>query len=233
MFEEEKYKEYIFSIDQFVEKDDKIICPICNKLYFKHGIRMHIKYHFGFTGYCHTAWNKGLTKKDSDIIKRLSIKQSIRAKKNNNFSNYNKTDRHKENARNGGLKSAQITNRRSKNEIYFSELCINYFVDENILLNKNIFNNWDSDVIFIKHKLAILWNGNWHYKKCRKNHSLEQTKIRDKLKIDNILKCNYNILIIKDLGKENKDFVNIKFKELIDIINNYELYFRDNKILEI
>ena len=71
------------------------------------------------------------------------------------------------------------------------------------------------------------------YKKCRKNHSLEQTKIRDKLKIDNILKCNYNILIIKDLGKENKDFVNIKFKELIDIINDYELYFRDNKILEI
>ena len=38
---------------------------------------------------------------------------------------------------------------------------------------------------------------------------------------------------ILEIRKENKDFVNIKFKELIDIINDYELYFRDNKILEI
>jgi len=73
----------------------------------------------------------------------------------------------------GGNSSKQISNPRSKNEIYFYELCNNVF--SNVKHNEKLFNGWDADVILTEEKIAILWNGAWHYKQCGKNHSLEQT----------------------------------------------------------
>lgn len=45
----------------------------------------------------------------------------------------------------GGRTSVKSQNRRSKNEIYFAELCSEYF--DNVLTNEPIFNEWDADVI--------------------------------------------------------------------------------------
>lgn len=99
--------------------------------------------------------------------------------------------------------------RRSKNEIMFASLCKEKF--NNVLLNKPIFNGWDADVILPDKKIAILWNGKWHYEKITKKHSLKQVKQRDRLKIKEIKICGYEPYIIKDMGKYNPHFVKNQF----------------------
>lgn len=106
-----------------------------------------------------------------------------------------------------GLKSCNIQKekRRSKNEIYFSELCKNEF--SNVLINEPIFDGWDSDIVLPDLKIAVLWNGIWHYKKIKKEHSLEQVQCRDRIKIEKIKEKSFTPYIIKDLGKHDKKFV--------------------------
>lgn len=116
---------------------------------------------------------------------------------------------------NAGKKSARSQNRRSKNEVYFAELCENHF--NNVLTNENIFNGWDADVIIEDIKYAILWNGIWHYKKITEQHSLEQVQNRDKLKLIEIEKCGYKPYIIKDMGGYDKDFVEKEFENFKNI----------------
>jgi hypothetical protein len=112
----------------------------------------------------------------------------------------------------GGIKSAekQSENRRSKNEIYFYQLCEKHF--NSVDANLNMFNGWDADVIIHDFKIAILWNGVWHYKKITKEHSVKQVQNRDKIKIKEIEKSGYIPYIIKDMGKCNKLFVEKQFE---------------------
>lgn len=64
--------------------------------------------------------------------------------------------------RSGGIKSASMRIKRSKNEIYFADLCSKKF---KILTNEPMFNGWDADIILPELKIAVLWNGPWHRKK--------------------------------------------------------------------
>jgi hypothetical protein len=107
----------------------------------------------------------------------------------------------------GGMKSKQ--GRRSKNEILFANMCEEHF--DNVLTNENIFNGWDADVILSNEKIAVLWNGKWHYEKITENHSLKQVQNRDRIKIKEIKKAGYVPYIIKDMGGYNPDFVKEKF----------------------
>ena len=131
-----------------------------------------------------------------------------------------------------GMESVKKQQRRSKNEIYFYELCQKYF--NNVKNNECIFNGWDADVIIEDIKYAILWNGIWHYKQIYKRQSLKQVQTRDKIKIDNIIKCGYTPYIIKDMGKENKKFVEEQFEIFISklknnlIIANRKDYYMDS-----
>lgn len=111
-----------------------------------------------------------------------------------------------------GLKSAKVQQetRRSKNEIYFAELCKQFF--NNVKTNESIFNGWDADVILENEKIAILWNGKWHYEKLNKKHSVKQVQNRDEIKIKEINKMGYQPYIIKDMGKYNKEFVEKQFE---------------------
>ena len=120
--------------------------------------------------------------------------------------------------RNAGLKSSSIQaeTRRSKNEIYFYELCENEF--KNVTHNENIFNKWDADVLIYDYKVAVLWNGNWHYKPIKKGSSLSQIQNRDKIKVEEIINCGWIPYIIEDKGKYNKQFVEDKFNEFIEFI---------------
>ena len=112
-----------------------------------------------------------------------------------------------------GLKSSEIqkNNKRSKNEIYFSELCKKEF--KKVRTNEQIFNGWDADVIIDDYKVAVLWNGKWHYEKITKKHSVKQVQNRDKIKIHEIKKMKYKPYIIKDMGKYNKIFVENEFEK--------------------
>jgi hypothetical protein len=115
----------------------------------------------------------------------------------------------KKNGKEGGKISATRQSRRSKNEIYFSELCSAYFT---ITTNEPFFDGWDADVIIHSEKIAVLWNGIWHYKQISKSQSLLQVQTRDKIKFDAIEKAGYIPYIIKDMGKYNRNFVEQEFE---------------------
>ena len=127
--------------------------------------------------------------------------------------NHQETDEYKEklknNGRIGGRISASNQSKRSKNEIYFSELCSNYF---EITTNEPFFEGWDADVIIHSEKVAILWNGIWHYRQISKTQSLKQVQARDKVKTSIIEKMGYTPYVIKDMGKHNKKFVEQEFE---------------------
>lgn len=127
----------------------------------------------------------------------------------------------------GGKISATCQQKRSKNEIYMAELCISHFGNDNIDTNSPIFNGWDADIIIHSHKIAILWNGIWHYKKIIRQQSLEQIQNRDRIKNIEIIKYGYEPYIIKDMGKHNKKFVDKQFNDLLLYLSMRSLSFDD------
>lgn len=96
-----------------------------------------------------------------------------------------------------GRKSVALQGKRSKDEIKLYELCSSIF--KNVTHNEPIFNGWDADIIIHDFKIAVLWNGPWHYREMNiSNHSLRQVQNRDQLKIDAIKSMNWQILIFED-----------------------------------
>lgn len=121
---------------------------------------------------------------------------------------------------NAGKKSAYIQRevRRSKNEILFYELCKKEF--NNVLHNEPIFNGWDADIILSDYKIAVLWNGKWHYEQIMEGTSLIQIQNRDNIKIKEIKEKQYIPYIIKDLNKYSENFVKEQFNIFKQYINN-------------
>lgn len=115
----------------------------------------------------------------------------------------------------GGKVSAKVQseNRRSKNEKLFAEKCINHF--NKVLVNEPMFNGWDADVIIDDIKVAVLWNGKWHYEKITEKHSVKQVQNRDKIKIKEIKKLGYTPYVIKDMGKFSKEKVEMEFNKFL------------------
>lgn len=128
------------------------------------------------------------------------------------------TDEEKERQSIAGRYAASFIQNRSKNEIAFCELCEQHF--NNVKHNEPIFNGWDADIIIEDYKIAVLWNGKWHYEKIKEGHSVKQVQNRDKIKIEEIIKSGYKPYIIKDMGGENIDKVNEEFNLFIDYIKN-------------
>ena len=100
--------------------------------------------------------------------------------------------------------------RRSKNEVAFFELCRKEF--KNVKSNEIIVNGWDADIYFPQFKLAVFWNGVWHYKKILKKQSLIQTQNRDKIKQRIFEEQNIKVYIIKDLGRDSFKKVEREFE---------------------
>lgn len=115
-----------------------------------------------------------------------------------------------------GKHSAKLQSniRRSKNEIDFCNLCQMQF--KSVRHNESIFNSWDADIIIDDIKVAILWNGAWHYKKITKRHSLKQVQKRDEIKINEIKKSGYIPYVIKDMGKANYKKVLYEFNLFLE-----------------
>jgi len=130
----------------------------------------------------------------------------------------------KTNGKKGGIISAEKQQRRSKNEITFANLCIDYFGIDDIQCNERIFmdkngNKWDADCYIKSLKIACLWNGIWHYKKVNKKHNLEQVQLRDKWKLEMILNHGSTYYIIVDMGKADEKFVQGQFNLFIHKLN--------------
>ena len=120
--------------------------------------------------------------------------------------------------------------RRSKAEIDFVNLCIDYFGNENIICNELFFkdknnNFWDADIIITHLKIAVLYNGIFHYKKVYKDQKLERMIAKDILKQKIIIQNGYTYYIVKDLKSYNKNFVIYQFNLFIHKLNyNLVLY---------
>ena len=81
--------------------------------------------------------------------------------------------------------------------------------------NEPMFNGWDADIILPQYKLAILWNGPWHYKQVTKEHNLKQVQNRDRIKKYEIEKTGYTCYIIKDIKRRDKNKIEIEFNRLL------------------
>jgi hypothetical protein len=96
-----------------------------------------------------------------------------------------------------GKKNAAKRVKRSKDEIKLFNLCSSYF--EKVQHNVPIIDGWDADIILPDHKIAILWNGPWHYKQLPlKNHSLLQVQTRDKIKTEILKENGWQVMIFED-----------------------------------
>lgn len=97
----------------------------------------------------------------------------------------------------GGRKSASVRATRSKDEIALYLLCQNYF--RHVTHNNSIFNGWDADILIHDLKIAILWNGPWHYQTMPvRNHSLAQVQNRDRIKIAEIINHGWAPIVYED-----------------------------------
>lgn len=81
---------------------------------------------------------------------------------------------------------------------------------------------WDADIVIKSLKIAILWDGNWHRKKCNKKHNLEHVQLRDKWKREIILDNGYTYYTVNDFGGFNKEFVQEQFNLFI-----HKLHFKE------
>ena len=114
-------------------------------------------------------------------------------------------------------------NVRSKNENCMFELCKKHFDAEDVMSNAKIFKGWDADIVIKSLKIAIRWNGIWHYKKIMERHNLEDVQRRDKLKEKAIKECGYEVYTVKDMGRHNKKFVEEQFSIFLEYVEeNYK-----------
>lgn len=121
-----------------------------------------------------------------------------------------RSDEVKQKMRIGSLNGVAKRVLRSKDEIKLFELCYGYF--KNVTHNIQIINGWDADIILNNEKIAILWNGPWHYKQMpHKNHSLSQVQNRDKIKLKELTNARWKVLIFEDRSfTVNQAFEQIK-----------------------
>lgn len=101
----------------------------------------------------------------------------------------------------GGLASVKKMNgaRRSKDEVQLFKLCSEEY--SNITANDtSITNGWDADILLHDYKIAVMWNGPWHYRDMPglKNHSLSQVQNRDRIKIKEFNSVGWKVLVFED-----------------------------------
>ncbi len=88
--------------------------------------------------------------------------------------------------------------KRSKDEIQLYELCKKHY--NNVKHNEVIVDGWDADIFLKDYKIAIFWNGPWHYQEMNgvKNHSLKQVQTRDKLKTKLFTDIGIKVIVFED-----------------------------------
>lgn len=99
--------------------------------------------------------------------------------------------------REAGKRSASNRKTRSADEIKLYEYCVTAFPTSES--NFIIADGWDADIVIPDHKIAILWNGPWHYKDMKmKNHSLAQVQTRDKIKTKLFESLGWTVIVYED-----------------------------------
>jgi hypothetical protein len=96
-----------------------------------------------------------------------------------------------------GRKAVAVRCIRSKDEIELYKLC--NFKFDNVLSNHIIQDGWDADIVIPMYKLAIMWNGPWHYRSMPvSKHSLLQVQTRDRIKQTLFESIGWTVLVFED-----------------------------------
>lgn len=159
-------------------------------------------------GYKHSDETKALIKKkckEKDITKRVQAAPYTKIKRCTNCDKYF-PDTGRQTCSNEclhlirsrhGRNNPGLGTKRSVQEIELYNLCLTKF--PNAKPNKVIADGWDADIVLEEEKIAILWNGPWHYKQMPfKNHSLLQVQNRDRIKTKLFNKLGWEVLIFED-----------------------------------
>lgn len=87
--------------------------------------------------------------------------------------------------------------KRSKDEIALYRLCADTWM--NTTHNEVIVDGWDADILLNDQKVAVLWNGPWHYRQLQLvNHSLSQVQTRDRLKTRKFAELGWRVFVFED-----------------------------------
>ena len=121
----------------------------------------------------------------------------------------------------GGSKTSSLEfhkrNRSSNEKMFFAKIKEIY---PDAIANKRLFDGWDADVIIPSQKLAIHWNGVWHYKSVMGNELLERVQQKDKSRYEAIERHGYKNYIIQDMGPMNSNKVEKEYVDFQDIFKN-------------
>jgi len=220
-----KSKGYTLISEEYINNNKKLDmkCKICDKIFKQAFSRFQEGYYHQFCqtdllfgGYKTPVRLKSIIcahcKKECQPRSSKTKMCSLQCRKEYEKTNEEYKKKASEKGKISGKLSAASQQRRSKNEIYFAELCEDYYGKDKIITNQPYFDGWDADIIIHDFKLAILWNGIWHYKKILEKQNLVQIQARDKVKFAIIQKYGYTPYIIKDLGKHDKKFVEQEFE---------------------
>lgn len=85
-----------------------------------------------------------------------------------------------------------------------------------VLTNKRMFDGFDADIILPDYKMAIHWNGAWHWKPIAGINLLNKIKARDRLRYEAVERCGYVNYIIIDHKLGKPEFAaDIHFRKLM------------------
>ena len=109
---------------------------------------------------------------------------------------------------------------RSKAEKYLENQLSNIFPDLKIKYNdRTLLDGKELDVYIPKINLAVEWNGIFHFKKMRDNHSLSKIKQNDLIKLNECKKLQIDLYVVKDLTSNNR-FIKEETDKIIILIKN-------------
>jgi hypothetical protein len=121
----------------------------------------------------------------------------------------------------GGMKTSSLEfhkRNRSSNEKSFFNKIKELFPDARA--NQRIFNGWDADIVIPSIKLAIHWNGAWHYEVVINEELFKKVQSKDQLRYKAIENNGYKNYIIQDLGRINNTKVEKEYLTFIEYIKH-------------
>ncbi len=121
-------------------------------------------------------------------------------------------------AKSGWLNNKRTKTKRSKSECLLSDKLKIIFPD--LTCNTFMFSGgFDADIVIPSLKLAIHWNGPWHYRPIISTEHFDKIRLRDIRRYKSIELDGYKNYIIKDeTGIFNSKFVEIEYEKLINFI---------------
>lgn len=154
----------------------------------------------------------GINKRDWSCVKTCSDKCASLSRSKGAKTKQAKMSKEEiaDQGRKGGLASAAKRVIRSKDEIKLYEMVLDSF--PSALHNFVIVDGWDADIVIPEAKLAIMWNGPWHYKDMpHRNHSLSQVQTRDRHKIKRFETLGWTVKVYEDRSYTPESaFIDIK-----------------------